>query len=311
MQNDYLDLNSVREKHEEAEQWRAAYRRHWWFTAAIGFVVGGLAVAAWYAYPMLQRHDASLKKLSGLEDGVGSLVTETKGLDDRVSEWTIQQQVLRDQLGRLSRDVQGRVKQSSEAASAMIRRTQSEVEARIGGVDRRVAELEASNTADQARIAGLQRQVQDLRGDLTRQSDELAVTRRDVGALGVGAEKRFNAIEASEHTDRSDVDAISTSLAVERVPFEVSKGHSRELAPGISMGLTKTDVAFRRVEGWMWIMPDRRTIWLRGHGSQEPVVFYGLNDGKKREVVITSVGKDSIAGYVLLPKQPGTLSASR
>ena len=53
----------------------------------------------------------------------------------------------------------------------------------------------------------------------------------------------------------------------------------------------------------MWVLPDRRTIWLRQQGAQEPVDFYGYTDGKKRELVITSVTKGSVAGYLLLPKE--------
>ena len=98
------------------------------------------------------------------------------------------------------------------------------------------------------------------------------------------------------------MDTIANGLAVERVNFEVAKGHSQELAPGISIGLTGTDVQYRRVKGWMWVMPDRRTIWLRNQDAQEPVVFYGLTDGKKRELVITQVAKGSVAGYLVLPK---------
>jgi hypothetical protein len=33
------------------------------------------------------------------------------------------------------------------------------------------------------------------------------------------------------------------------------------------------------------------------------VDFYGYTDGKKRELVITSVTKSSVAGYLLLPKK--------
>jgi hypothetical protein len=58
-------------------------------------------------------------------------------------------------------------------------------------------------------------------------------------------------------------------------------------------------------------MPDRRTIWLRGQGAQEPVVFYGTRDGKRRELVITNVAKNSVSGYLILPADGGSnLSAS-
>jgi hypothetical protein len=48
-------------------------------------------------------------------------------------------------------------------------------------------------------------------------------------------------------------------------------------------------------------MPDRRTVWLHDQGAQQPVVFYGVRDGKRKELVITNVTRDSISGYLLLP----------
>jgi hypothetical protein len=60
----------------------------------------------------------------------------------------------------------------------------------------------------------------------------------------------------------------------------------------------------------MWLMPDRRTIWLKNQGAQEPIVFYGVKDGKKRELVITNVTKNSVTGYLLLPGDAPTDVAS-
>jgi sortase A len=84
-----------------------------------------------------------------------------------------------------------------------------------------------------------------------------------------------------------------------KVRFDLFKSHSRELAPGISMGLTGTNVAGLRVDGWMWVMPDRRTIRLRQQRALEPVIFY--RDGGKRELVITRVSANSVSGYLIVP----------
>jgi len=61
-------------------------------------------------------------------------------------------------------------------------------------------------------------------------------------------------------------------------------------------------VYLRRVNGWIWVMPDRRTIWLRHQSAREPVVFYGHLDGKQRELMITSVTENSVRGYLLVPE---------
>jgi sortase A len=87
-----------------------------------------------------------------------------------------------------------------------------------------------------------------------------------------------------------------------RVSFEVSKDHSQRVSPGISLGLTGIERARLRVNGWIWVMPDRRTIWMREQSVREPVIFYGYKDGKQRELVITSVATNSVKGYLLLPE---------
>ncbi len=58
------------------------------------------------------------------------------------------------------------------------------------------------------------------------------------------------------------------------VAFDVSQGHSRELVPGkIWFGLESADTSSRTVDGWLWVMPERRTIWLRNADAHQPVVF--------------------------------------
>ena len=47
-------------------------------------------------------------------------------------------------------------------------------------------------------------------------------------------------------------------------------------------------------------MPDRRTILLKGVRREDPVISYGQEDGRNRQLVITRIGVNSIAGYLLL-----------
>jgi hypothetical protein len=85
-----------------------------------------------------------------------------------------------------------------------------------------------------------------------------------------------------------------------RVSFTVATNHSQQLAPGISLGVTSTDVGRHEMNGWMWLMPDRRTVWLRHRGTQDPLVFYGYQDGKRRKLVITRLTPNSVTGYLVL-----------
>jgi sortase A len=84
----------------------------------------------------------------------------------------------------------------------------------------------------------------------------------------------------------------------DRIGFDVGRDHSRQLAPGIWFGVTDMNPEARRINGWMWLMPDRRTIWLRDQSIDNPVVFYSMRDGKRRELRLTKVTENSVAGYL-------------
>jgi sortase A len=96
-----------------------------------------------------------------------------------------------------------------------------------------------------------------------------------------------------------------------RVAFEIGSSHSRELTAGISLGLTRTDSSDKSADGWMWVMPDRRTIWLRGLHVREPLIFYGDSDGRRRELVLTNVSENSIRGYLATDNSSGPSAAAR
>jgi len=82
--------------------------------------------------------------------------------------------------------------------------------------------------------------------------------------------------------------------SVRGVSLEITKDRSRQLAPGISMGVTGISSGRQRVDGWMWVMPDRHTIWLHARRTHDPVFFYRRSDGHMHELVITSIANNSV-----------------
>jgi len=110
-----------------------------------------------------------------------------------------------------------------------------------------------------------------------------------------------NAVASIIHEDDPTV-AATRPVVHNEIAFAVSEGHSRELVPGkIWFGLSSTDSVDRNVNGWIWVMPERRTIWLREVDAHHPVVFE--QNGEKRELGITSVARSSARGYLILHRQ--------
>jgi sortase A len=88
--------------------------------------------------------------------------------------------------------------------------------------------------------------------------------------------------------------------ATRKVGFQLSGRDSREVVPGIRLGLSSADAARHRASLWMYVTPERRTIALKNQPARQAVFFHGHDDGKQRELMITGVTANSVTGYLLL-----------
>jgi septal ring factor EnvC (AmiA/AmiB activator) len=294
---------SILEKCAADENWRELSRRPGHAgLAACGILAVAVAAAAWYAFPALKRHDSLLAQSAGMKRSLETLGGRLDQQTAKLGESSNSLDDLRQQIADLRREMRSRVatarKQAGQSANDLVQSLEKELGGQIDGIKAKVARLELSRDADQVQIADLQNEVVQLRSELAAQNQQL--TNR-IAESTSGTERYIAAVQASEEHDRSQVEDLSRKLAVRRIDFEVSKGRNVELTPGISFEISGTDVAYRRASGWIWVVADRRTIWLREQGAQEPVIFYGNDDGRKRELVITSVTPHAAVGYLLIP----------
>jgi len=308
---------SILEKYAADENWHAKPRRRGYLGVACGVLALGLMGTAWYAFPILKRHDAMLAQSAGVKKSVQALDGRVDQQNARLAESSGSLEQLRQQIADLRREMRSRIatakKQAGETAAELVSGVEKQVNGEIDGIKIHVARLELSRDADQVQISDLQNEVTQLRKELTAQTEQLGDR---IAANATGSEQKISELLAAQAQDRKDVEGLNRKLAVRRIDFEVDKGRNVELAPGISLEISGTDVSYRRVSGWMWVLPDRRTIWLREQAAQEPVVFYRTTGGKKLELVITGVTDKSAVGYLLLPgdeetaQNAGTASAA-
>jgi chaperonin cofactor prefoldin len=278
-------------------------------------VVGLLLLAltltggGWYAYQALNRHEVALTNI------VVAMSDQVKSTSEMLASWADDKHNLRDQISKLDQTMETRIaavtNQTLAFTSEMYRRIQAEINDRMKRIDTRLAQIESSSESQQTRIEELQRELGEVRSQAPKQADDLAAAvGSKVEESGATQQREFALPQQSEEANRRKeadhrhIDAFGHKLAVHRVDFKITKNHSRQLAEGISLGVTGTDTVHRSVSGWMWVMPDRRTVWLKAQHVGEPVVFYGNEDGKKRELAITDVTEGTITGYLLLA-EPG------
>ncbi|HEV8145196.1 MAG TPA: hypothetical protein VGP79_02370 [Bryobacteraceae bacterium] len=292
-------------------------RRRSAFTALLGLVMLSTIAAAvliWYGIPVLENRfpvvrkvaDSLRRQIQPADEKLGQLTPERKSLVDRIAQ-------AKDDLATRAAATRERLaasqQRAQESSAAVIAQVQTRFDQGVETLRARLLQLESGAKRDtsEAQVAALQEELNQVTAEMQRRvsqlNEELERVRWQVNETGSQNERAVADLRESAQRNRADVDAIANKLAVDRVDFEVTKNQSREVVPGISLGVTSTDVIYKRVNGWMKVKPDQRTIWLNGQGAQEPVIFYGNNDGLKRELVITNVTRDKVAGYLLVPRQ--------
>jgi hypothetical protein len=308
----------------DEERWAAANRRGNVLTGICIVLAAAIVGLAWFAYPMLKEHDASLHNLPGLTQSVDTIGDRLKEAEAKAADSSSAQGSLRDQMTDLGRSLRARIesvsKQASQSAEDAYYKLQAKIETevqaqaeRLANVNERVSGLESSRDADQVQIAQLKQDLNQVRDQgeqrAAQLSDELAQVRRQVEQGHASDNDQIVALKHDQDRDRRNISAVSDQIAVRKIPFEANKDHNREVAEGITLHIDNTNIEYRRVSGWMWVASDHRNIWLRNQSALEPVIFYGSQDGQKRELVITNVTKNSVTGYLLLPKQANQTAA--
>lgn len=289
--------------------------RHRYWATATGVVLACVIVLA--AYPAMKRGYASLSSIPGLTQAVAGLRDQIQRAEQNAADAsTAQQSSLREEADRLARDMRGRIeaasKRAADSAQQMYVKLQERVDVelknsaeRLAGLSERVDVLESSGATQQSQIAQLRREVGALHDTTVQQAGELARLRNEMADASSDTTSQIGSLRRNEERDHQDIEGVNTQLATKRIPFEAARNHVAALGDGVSLRVSATDVAYRRVSGWMWLSSDARTIWLNHQSALEPVIFYGYRDGARRELVITNVTRNSVTGYLVVPASPG------
>ena len=276
-------------------------RRHLVDWIAIGVLAVAIAGLSWYSYPTLSQ---SPGQFSGLRKSFEELNARLAQTETRIKSWASNQQELQGHVEKLDKDMASgfqKLRKQEQGLKAEVGRVGTEMTAKTQGIETKVTQLESASESGRAGVEKLQAEIAALHEETALQAEQLREVQTAVESAHTSGAQQL--VSLNELLDRKthELEDLTKKFAVTRVDFEVTRNHNQEIAGGVSLNVTDTDISHRRVTGWMWVMPDRRTIWLRAQGAQQPVVFYGCQDGKRRELVITNVTKDSATGYLLLP----------
>lgn len=283
----------------------------------VGIILGALLAAGLWAWWAVGTYRGSLDLVPAMHDDLAAAGKRLDVVEAALKDWNTQRDAWAQRLaaidGRLDGVINAARKQAKIVTARSQQRMQADLDRRTGSLQARLDAVQSAQKAADARVAGLQSQLQRTQ---SYNQQELSRLREDLGRQGdvhttglANLDQRVGTLDQQTGESSRQLDAVRNKLARDRVDFELGVHHNREIAPGITLDVSHTDVLHQRYDGYVWLMPDRRTLWVRSQGLQKPLVFYSQADDRPRELVVTRVTKNSIIGYLLLPPDKQTASA--
>lgn len=268
-----------------------------WF--AMICLAGALVGGALYLYPRLAEYGSQLNGLHGALAGIRERMGET---ERRVGELSPEIESFKANLADAGRRLEQKLNSGMEQArkstqdlAASLRREMLEaIGAQEKAADLRFRDLEARQQTEAMRSARLEQQVAQL-------NRQLAGLTQDVDDKRNASARESEVLRNQVQQADNRLDRVSSFQDRPRERFEVSRGKSERIAPGIYLHVTRTDPRYRRYQGWLQVVNDGKIVWLRDKSVLEAVTFHAGQRNGQYDLVVTALNQGGVAGYLILP----------
>ena len=257
----------------------------WIIIAILAAVLGALV---YYGYRTVQTQDTRITQLFGNQDALSTLgqradAAESK-LHDLAGDWQGMGQRMTKLEGRVAADAKEARRYAESLTLKLHQQMTAEMDARTSPLDARLQQVESAQAAQRAQMAQVE-----------------ANLKQDISTVREENGRDLSGVRQQEESNARDVGVLSQKLDRRRIDFELAKGQTKELAPGVSLQIRGVNQAHQRYHGSLQLRQDQWTVWLRDKSVQEPVRFFRKDGGEPYELVVTDVAKKAVSGYLLAP----------
>lgn len=206
-------------------------------------------------------------------------------------------QALAQQLGITERGLQA----AYAGTTAELRQNQKSFERRM---------QDQQNEASEA-IGQVNGEVADVRSDLGGAKKEIAATRTDLESTKVKLDRAIGDLTGQSSLiarTREDLEELKHRGDRNYYEFALYKGEQPTRLSTVGLQLKKADA--KRNKFTLSVIADDRIIEKKDRGAAEPLQFYTGRNRQLYEVVIFTVEKNKVTGYLSTPKSPD-LTATR
>ena len=267
---------------------------------------GAVGVAALFgsqAYLDWSARNATNARLEELQSQIQTTRTADEG---RAAELAKVIEAMQERLALAATDAQkaaSLARQEQTRESSALRKIIDEHAKNVDSLrEQSDAKLAAVKQETTTHIDAVNGQVSGVKTDLETTKTDLAANRREIGDVrdSLGRQIARNADELAVLKRRGERDYYE---------FDISKAKTMERVAGIRLQLNRTDTKARKYD--VTLQVDDKSLQKKGQLLNEPIQLLVGKDRVRYELVVNSIDKDRIRGYISTPKDTvvgGTLA---
>ncbi|HWZ43331.1 MAG TPA: hypothetical protein VNW97_07625 [Candidatus Saccharimonadales bacterium] len=251
--------------------------------AALGVFAVGTIIFLFQAYSRINDLE---RKQALVLDGVDKVEKKIKDSDN---ENNIQIRVLSKQVGMTGQELAKR--------TAALRNESKNLEKTF---DSKLAAQEEQTKQQIGLVSG---EVTGVKGDVGKVKEDVNATRSDLDATKARLERAVGDITKEGEmiaTTHDELEILKHKGDRNYYEFTLKKGKEPTRLSTVALQLKKVDP--KKSKFTLFVLADDRKIEKRDRTINEPLQFYTGRDRHLFEVVVNTVNKDTVSGYLVTPK---------
>ncbi|GAC1641612.1 MAG: hypothetical protein NVS9B14_23270 [Candidatus Acidiferrum sp.] len=254
-----------------------------WISVLFALLFLALGAVGFFAYSSTSKLS---KDLSDAQKTNATLTTQLEQSNSRIAELKSIVEVTQQKVGMTASEVAA-AKSRAEAIRKEQIASDQKLTQQLTAVQTEANE-KIGNVATE--VGGAKKDIADTRTDLEATKAKLESTKGDMGVM--------SGLIARNHDDLEELKRKGDRNYYE---FSIKKAKAAQRVGPIQINLNKTDP--KKSKYTMTLVADDRQIEKKDKTSGEPVQFYvGNSRSMPYEIVVFTVGKDQISGYLSTPK---------
>ena len=274
----------------------------WVATAILGVAVAGAFGASIYQSNQLKQELGSVRhQLTESEHQMSDMQGKlTASSADTKREYNESVAKINEELQKTRKEAIANSQRAQFAARQQVGKAVTTLTAKNTELTEQLEQVKKDSTAKAAEfdqnLSGIKGDVGQVRTDVASTKADLDTTktdlRRAMGDMGV-----MSGLIATNSTELGELRKLGERNYIE---FSLPKNGTPQKVGDVQMALKKTDI--KRSRFTLDLLADDKRIEKKDKTINEPVQFYTASMRLPYEVVINSVSKDSVKGYLAVPK---------